>query len=60
MSSQGSVGGVGSQRFKIDKGSPLWKYITRIDQCAGGEGIYGNAIFAKTNIEALITGLNII
>ena len=25
-----------------------------------GEGIYGNNFFAKTNIEACITGLNII
>lgn len=47
MSSQGSVGGVGSQRFKIGKSSPLWKYTTRIEQCVGGGGYIWKCNFCQ-------------
>ena len=47
MSSQGSVGGVGSQKFKIDRGSPLWKYTTRIEQCVGGGGYIWKCNFCQ-------------
>ena len=35
-SSQGSVGGGRSPKFKIGKGYPLWKHTTRITQYVGG------------------------
>lgn len=35
-SSQSLVGGEGSQKFKIDKGSPLWRHTTRISQIPRG------------------------
>ena len=52
MSSQSSVGGEGSQRFKIDKGSPLWKYTTRIDQCVGGGGYIWKCNYCQTQFRS--------
>ena len=47
MSSQGSVGGAGSPKFKIDKGSPLWRHTTRITQCPGGGAYIWKCNFCK-------------
>lgn len=47
-SNQSSVGGEGSQKFKIDKGSPLWSHTTRISQIPGGGGFVWKFNFCNT------------
>lgn len=47
-----SVGGgyrTQNQKFKVDKGCPLWNYSTMLQQLPGGKGFEWNCNFCTTN-----------
>ena len=49
QSSVGGQGGKGTDNFKIDVGSPLWRHTTRILQVAGGSSYYWKCNYCQSN-----------
>ena len=49
QSSVGGQGGEGTDNFKIDVGSPLWRHTTRISQVSGGGSYYWKCNYCQSN-----------
>ena len=51
QSSVGGQGGEGTDNFKIDVGSPLWRHTTRISQVSGGGSYYWKCNYCQSKKE---------